>query len=97
MIDTIRIIMFLECNMNCSYCCNKNEEFNSQFNRKSFSEIDFSLYKNICITGGEPFLHKGKLFSILNKIPLDKNIYIYTNGTLIDDSDISRLLKYQNL
>ena len=26
-----------------------------------------------------------------------KNIYIYTNGTLINDSDISSLLRYENL
>ncbi len=89
--------MFLECNMNCSYCCNKNEKFNSQFNKKSFSEIDFSLYENICITGGEPFLDKEKLFSLLEKIPLHKNVYIYTNGTLINDSDITLLSKYKNL
>jgi organic radical activating enzyme len=97
MIDTIRIIMFLECNMNCSYCCNKNEKFNSQFNKKSLSDIDFSLYKNICITGGEPFLHNEKLFSLLKKIPHEKNIYIYTNGTLINDSDIATLIKQKNL
>lgn len=89
--------MFLDCNMNCPYCCNKKEEFNSQFNKKSFSEIDFSLYKNICITGGEPFLHKDNLFSLLDRLSLDKNIYIYTNGTLINDSDIMMLSKYKNL
>ena len=83
--------------MNCSYCCNKNEKFNSQFNKKSLREIDFSLYENICITGGEPFMHKEELFALLEKIPLEKNIYIYTNGTLINDSDIVSLLRYKKL
>jgi molybdenum cofactor biosynthesis enzyme MoaA len=77
MINTVRIILFLKCNMRCSYCCNKKEKFNSQFQEKEFCEIDFSLYKNICLTGGEPFLYKNKLFSVLKKVPLDKNVYIY--------------------
>lgn len=89
--------MFLDCNMNCPYCCNKKEKFNSQFNEKLFTEIDFSLYKNICLTGGEPFLYKDKLYYFLDKIPSEKNIYIYSNGTLINESDITKLSKYKNL
>ncbi len=97
MIDTIRIIISLKCNMHCSHCCNKKERFNSQFQEKKFSDIDFSMYKNVCVTGGEPFFYRNRMFSVLDKIPQDKSIYIYTNGTLINDLDISLLLHYTNL
>ncbi len=42
-------------------------------------------------------MHKEELFALLEKIPLEKNIYIYTNGTLINDSDIVSLLRYKKL
>lgn len=95
--DTVRIILFLECNMSCSYCCNEQEQFSSQFQKKSFDEIDFSLYKNVCISGGEPFLKKDLLYNTLKKIPPDKKIFIYTNGTKIDNTDIFLLLGFNNL
>lgn len=98
MIDTIRIILFLDCNMRCSYCCNKQEQFNRQFQKKKFKEIDFSKYKNVCITGGEPFLNKFRvLYPILERIPSDKNLYIYTNGTKITAFDIWSLKQIKNL
>ena len=98
MIDTIRLVLFLDCNMHCSYCCNKQEQFSSQFKRMKFEEIDFSKYKNVCISGGEPFLNKFKiLYNVLNKIPQDKNIYIYTNGTKISAYDIWHLKQIKNL
>lgn len=88
MIDTIRLILFTECNMSCSYCCNEQEQFNKQFVKKKFEEIDFSLYTNICITGGEPFLRKSFSYEILHSLPRHKKIYIYTNGMLIDQKDV---------
>src|SRR3990167_2812299 len=95
--DTIRIILFLECNMRCSYCCNEQEQVNSQFTKLHFDEIDFSKYKNVCISGGEPFLNRDLLFNTLYKIPAGKKIFIYTNGTLVKDYDIYGLMNMQNL
>jgi molybdenum cofactor biosynthesis enzyme MoaA len=57
-IDTIRLILTLDCNLKCSYCCNKLESVYSRFVKKSIDEIDFSRYRNVCLTGGEPFLYK---------------------------------------
>jgi MoaA/NifB/PqqE/SkfB family radical SAM enzyme len=89
--NTLRLILFTECNLSCHYCCNEQEQFSSQFVKKSFSEIDFSKYKNVCITGGEPFLRKELLYLTLDRIPADKNIFIYSNGLLINPEDVRRL------
>ena len=96
-IDTIRLILTLDCNLNCAYCCNKQEPVYSQFKLKSFEKIDFSLYQNVCLTGGEPFLYKDALYDILRKIPVSKDIFIYTNGLLITGEDIDMLLSYRNI
>lgn len=109
--DTIRLILFLDCNMKYSYCCNEQEQFNSQFQKKTFDQIDFSKYKNVCISGGEPFLNKVVLYETINKIENiyyndkrynEPNFYLYTNGLLINDDDIAKLywvmgLKYVNI
>lgn len=96
-IDTIRVILFLECNMKCSYCCNEQKQFSNQFVELSFEEIDFRKYKNVCISGGEPFLNRDVLFRTLLNIPFNKNIYLYTNGTLIKDYDIYKMMNVANL
>jgi len=89
--DTIRLLITLDCNLSCSYCCNKQQRVYSQFQKKTFSEIDFSKYQNVCITGGEPFLKKDLLYQIIDDIPEGKNVYLYTNGVLITDEDVVRL------
>lgn len=95
--DTIRLILFTECNLSCHYCCNEQEQFSSQFVKKSFSEIDFSKYKNVCITGGEPFLRKRLLYHVMVSIPSELNLFLYTNGTLISFEDVLRLLLFENI
>ncbi len=95
--DTIRLILTLDCNLSCSYCCNKLESVYSRFIQKSLEEIDFSRYQNICLTGGEPFLNKPLLYEVLEKIPDQKNVYIYTNGLLIDYDDLLKLFIYGGL
>lgn len=95
--DTLRLILFLECNMSCSYCCNNIKKIRSRFVEKSFSEIDLNKYSNVCITGGEPFLDKRLLYIVLNSIPEFKNVYIYTNGLLINWEDVHLLRKLGNI
>lgn len=105
--DTVRLIMHLECNMRCSYCCNEQRQFTTQFQKKRFwvyagcggrsCLFDFAPYRNVCITGGEPFLQKDELFMIMDVVPEDKNIYLYTNGLLINNEDIEYLQTFANL
>jgi MoaA/NifB/PqqE/SkfB family radical SAM enzyme len=95
MIDTVRVILFLDCNLHCQYCCNNVPKYRSQFQEKSITEIDFDKYKNVCITGGgEPFLRKGQLYFALANIPAGKPIYLYTNGMLITDNDVELLKRF---
>lgn len=95
--DTLRLILFLECNMRCTYCCNDNEKFSSMFLKARFNEINFDKYENICITGGEPFLYKKLLYWVLNNIPTRQSIYLYTNGLRISNGDIGKLQRYPNI
>ena len=94
MIDTVRIIISLDCNLSCSYCCNEIPEVRNRFARKALDEINFSGYQNVVITGGEPFYRKDVLFRVLRRIPPEKTIYMNTNGMLITDNDIELLRQY---
>lgn len=92
MIDTLRLILFTACNMHCPYCCNEIESVSKQFKKMKLADIDFSKYKNICLTGGEPFLDHKLLYGLLWAwIPTDKNVYIYTNGTKMLTEDMSAI------
>lgn len=94
MIDTVRIILFLDCNLHCRYCCNNIPKYRSQFQEKRIEEIDFDKYQNVAITGGEPFLHKDRLYFALSSVPAGKPVYLYTNGMLITDNDIELLKRF---
>ena len=95
--DTLRLLLFLDCNFNCSYCCNLNKEYSSKFVHLFEDEVDFTPYDNVCLTGGEPFLDPDLLFYYMDLIPSDKTIYLYTNGVLITKEHIQKLRSYPNL
>lgn len=84
------------CNHRCTHCY---QESYSSVNEMSFTELRFiadnliqALFKwnrrgKIAITGGEPFV-KEELFPLLqylDKSPQIANLYILTNGTLINE------------
>jgi len=92
--DTLRILIHNNCNLSCSYCCNKISEQIERMVHKPLSEIDFSLYQNICITGGEPLLDLIYLESILIELPKDKIIILYTNGYLLNSKALLLLYSY---
>jgi len=104
--DTLRLIMFLDCNLSCEYCCNKQDQFNSQFKTIRRGEdlflsliaamVDIHQYKTICLTGGEPFLKREILYDALWTLPFNKNTFIYSNGLLITDDDIALLTALRN-
>lgn len=82
---TLRLIITLDCNLSCSYCCNKLSEVNSKFITKTLEEIDFNQYEAICITGGEPLLRKDLILRIINYITTNIPVYLYTNGLLLHE------------
>ena len=92
-----------KCNLRCSHCY--QEEYAS-LNEMSFDELKLvadnlvrALKKwnkkgKIAITGGEPFLKK-ELFPLLKYLSDQEqiiNLYILTNGTLIDDDVCSKIV-----
>jgi len=89
------------CNFSCSWC---NHTATKKNTVESNFEIDFSSLERIINqfslldigiqwTGGEPLLAK----SLLNAIEYASNLNVkqclFTNGSLLDDSNIARLLK----
>lgn len=99
---------FLEqCNLRCKHCYQSDyacSEFDFEILKKIADKIFLALKKwgmqgRISLTGGEPFLSKS-LFPLLHY--LDESEYItsldiLTNGTLMKDSDILKLLQVKKL
>lgn len=92
---TLRLLLFWECNLTCSYCCNEIEEVRKGILPIKKEDIDFSNYSNVCISGGEPFLQPELVFEMLSIIPND--VYIYTNGIKINKDIEEKLKTFPNL
>ena len=84
---TLRLIITLDCNLSCEYCCNKISEVKSRFIEKRLEEIDFTQYSAVCISGGEPLLRRDLIYEILDLVPLDVPMYLYTNGLNLKQED----------
>lgn len=81
------------CNLDCKYCfsekCNQDIQLNDV--KKIIDQIDDMNVFEVCISGGEPFLHPD-ILQILDYCSKKKfNISIVTNGTLIDGTRIREL------
>ena len=77
-----------KCPLNCQYCFNQSNPLeNSEMSLDIFNEIieeakEMSIFE-ICISGGEPFLHKN-IMTMISKIKeLNLGVSIVTNATLI--------------
>lgn len=85
-----------KCPLNCKYCFNQsNPRQNSEMSLDIFNEIleeakEMSIFE-ICISGGEPFLHKD-IMSMISKIKaLGFGVSIVTNATLITKDKANKL------
>jgi MoaA/NifB/PqqE/SkfB family radical SAM enzyme len=94
-IDTLRLILSLECNLHCTYCCNNIPEIKETFKPVHLNDINFRLYENVCISGGEPLLNIDLLKKVLKLIPRERvNIILYTNGKLLTRRIFDMLYEY---
>lgn len=85
--DTARLIVTYDCERNCPGCCNKNGSVKA---REIYSVMELSEYKEIVITGGEPFLRPKNLLDFirrLKKVNRRCKVYIYTACLYLDVYD----------
>lgn len=84
---TARLIITLDCNRKCHYCCNTPEMLASATKISDLSELQH--YPEILITGGEPMLNPTRTLAIVqhlnqlgqiywNKHKKLRKIYLYT-------------------
>jgi hypothetical protein len=69
----LRLLLTEKCDRSCKGCCNKDWELNKLPVCKSYNGYD-----EIIITGGEPLLKEGLLYSAIGKIPENTPIILYT-------------------
>lgn len=90
--DTLRVLVGWDCNLQCSYCCNKIPEVRAGVTPAKLEDLDFSKYKTVCISGGEPLMHLARVRDVCraaerepfsDRQPL---IVLYTNGTYLSRS-----------
>lgn len=77
-----KIVITWNCNLDCSYCCNKYPDIKNSFKPITHRQIAESNYDSYQITGGEPIMPAthGLLERAMFSIPHGKPVYIYTNG-----------------
>ena len=79
--DTVRILVDWKCNLKCAYCCNEQERFRKNILPIKLEDIDFSKYKFVCISGGEPLLFMERIKAVADKArEHGAFIIIYSNG-----------------
>lgn len=83
------------CNLNCHHCYNesstKNYEPSLEQIRSVVNELSTTKLRNIVVSGGEPLMRKD-LQTIIGWLrPLTFNLTLATNGTLIDEQNITWL------
>ena len=93
-VDYLRISVTENCNLKCIYCIDdnilntyKNDILTDDEIVKIATECASLGIKKICITGGEPLVRKNieNLIYRLNNIKEIEEIYITTNGVLLND------------
>ena len=95
---SISFLLTNNCNLRCKYCYQKDIKSDIIYNKTSENVIDaFAEYcKNerihdVKLFGGEPLLYKNLfIYCVLKLKQIDPNIQIYlvTNGTLVDTGNI---------
>jgi len=95
MIDTIRVLVDWKCNLKCAYCCNEQAVFRDQIQPVHLEDIEWSLYPNVCITGGEPLLFMDRVASVANASAQTSLRILYTNGVYLTPSVAVQLHLYR--
>ena len=66
---TARLMITLDCHLNCELCCNKHESIKNQI--KKIPNVQYLIdegYQSVSITGGEPLTHPNLLMQVVKKL-----------------------------
>ena len=94
--ETVKVVMGWNCNLDCSYCCNKLPHIRDSFQPVEMEDLLQFNYRDWEITGGEITLPEYfpkavRLCYLLSLKPIKPNIYVYTNGDIITEEQLSIL------
>ena len=106
-IYSVMVRLNTKCNLSCSYCSINNDKLIAPCMCFCSDENSVNPYLDMIIQqalklgvrcieiiGGEPFLDKEKLYSVLKKFSeTEIRFVIYTNGLLLEEEDIIELAK----
>lgn len=96
-VATVFLHITNECNYNCTYCYVEKSKPSLKFEiwLRLIEEAKNIGVKKICIFGGEPF-KSTYLEGLLKKIKrLNLQSYIHTNGSLIDEKWVDKMVNYR--
>lgn len=82
------------CNMRCSFCVDRDGRDGKTINVKEMANkaIEECDYKEVIITGGEPFLNFEEVIQLATELrPHKSRIVLNTNGSLLTESKVVRL------
>jgi molybdenum cofactor biosynthesis enzyme MoaA len=94
-----RIAITEKCNLNCEYCCMKQPDILNTFKvvHNIYQIDDLHKYDTIMITGGEPLedfrILRNTMSRIVDLVPRNTKIYLYTNGLKLQEEDFEWTLK----
>jgi radical SAM protein with 4Fe4S-binding SPASM domain len=101
--ESLHIELTAKCNLHCFYCYRKSHENIKEDNRLSTEELKNIIIslseqglKVVELTGGEPLLHPD-FMEILDVCYHNLSLMsIITNGTLIDENFLAKILQYKD-
>ena len=92
--DTLRVLVSWKCNLKCAYCCNDTlPEIRAAIRPVALGDLDFSPYKIVCISGGEPLLFLDRVKKAC-EMAGGRFIVLYTNGLIMTPQIAGDLAKW---
>ncbi|MBT7339090.1 MAG: hypothetical protein HN802_05325 [Candidatus Jacksonbacteria bacterium] len=81
-LDTMRLLLTEDSNLDQSWCVKPGSQ--EIIHKIGLADLPWKEFNKICIDGGEPFIYWEAMWDLLETMPADKDIWIYTNGLLIE-------------